>query len=264
MKMLHTRRTFLASVGCAASLRAASARIRAGCLVTADNFDALLVALREMQGLGYSGFCTTMRVLQTQSGRMEEVRAQLSEIALDLIGVRTTLPHYSELGNERALDEVARLAMVARQFGSRTLMLHSAGLAADGKFKPDELDAKAKFFDLAAKRCKETGVIFTYRTQESELQNAAAEIAGLIEKTDKRIVYYDLDVARALRVYPEAIALFRDNPSRTFAMEAPFGDAQFKAHELAAAVRHTKWISWLIDTAPAEASRGAIKKFFGV
>ena len=117
MKMLHTRRWFLASIGCAASARAASGRIRAGCLVTADSFEALLAKLREMQTLGYSGFSTTMRVLQTQSGRMEEVRAQLSEIALDLIGVRATLPHYAELGNERALEEVARLAMAARQFG---------------------------------------------------------------------------------------------------------------------------------------------------
>ena len=262
---LIARRTFLASLGLAASLHAAgSSRIRAGCLVTPDSFDALLTALRDIQRLGYSGYSTTMRVLQTQSGQMEEVRAQLSEIALDLIGVRATLPHYGELGVDRALEEVARLAMAARQFGARTLILHSAGLGADGRFKPEDLDAKAKFFDQSAKRCKETGVIFIYRTQESEFLNDAAEIAGLIGKTDKNTVYYDLDLASASRAHAGAIAFFRDNPSRVFAMEAPFGDPQFKVHELAAAVKHTKWISWLIEAAPSEASRGVMKKAFGV
>ena len=260
--MSMTRRAVLTSLAGAAF--AANAHIRAGCLVTADTFEALLAALREMQSLGYSGYSTNLRILQTQSGRMEEVRAQLSEIALDLIGVRATLPKYAELGNDRGIEEISRLAMAAKQFGSRTIMLHSGGLAPDGKFTPQDLDAKAKFFDLSAKRCRETGVIFTYRTQESEFQNDAAEITGLIEKTDKASVYYDLDLARAARVYPEAIAFFRDHPSRTFCMEAPFADVQFKVHDMAAAVKHTKWISWLIDTMPAEASRGVIKKVFGV
>ena len=263
--MLHTRRTFLASVGLAAALNAAvNTRIRAACLVTADSFDALVESLREMQTLGYTGFSTTMRLLQSQADRIEEMRAKLSEVALDLVGVRATLPKYSELGNDRALEDLSRMAMAARQFGSRTLLVHSAGLAADGKFKPEELDAKGKFLDLCAKRCKETGVIFTYRTQEAEFQNEAAEISGLMAKTDRNITFYDLDLGHAIRVYPEAITFFRDNPSRTFAMEAPFGDPAFKTHELGAAVKHTHWISWLIDAAPGADSRGVIKKAFGV
>lgn len=262
MKM--TRRTLIASVASAALAPAASPHIRAGCLITADNFDALLASLRQAQTLGYAGYSTAMRILQTQSGRMEEVRAQLSEIALDLIGVRSSLPKYAELGVERALDEIARLAMAAKQFGARSLFLHSAGIATDGKFKQEDLDAKAKFFDQSAKRCKETGIIFVYRTQEAEFQNSAAEIGGLIEKTDKNIVYFDLDLMRAASVYPEAVSVFGDNPSRVFAMEAPFGDAQIKVHELAAAVKRTRWISWLIEGTPIEASRAAMKKAFGV
>ena len=265
MRMLLTRRAFVGSLGVAASLRAAgNTHVRAGCLVTADSFDALLGSLKEMLALGYTGYSTTLRMMQTQSGRMEEVRAQLSEIGLDLIGVRATLPKYAELGSDRALEDLAREAMAARQFGARTLMLHSTGLAADGKFKPQDIDTKAKFFDLCAKRCKETGVIFVYRTQEAEFQNDAAEITGLLERTDKNITYFDLDLAKAVRVYPEAIAFFRDHPNRTFAMEAGFGEASFKAHDLAAAVKHTKWISWLIDSAPGAESRGVMKKAFSV
>lgn len=262
MKMLLTRRMMLASLGAAASLSAVAPRIRAGCLVAPGDFDGLLVSLREMQGLGYSGFSTTMRVMRT--GRLDEMRGQLSEFAMDLVGVRSTLPKYVDLGLDRALEEVSRLAMAARQFGSRTLVLHSTGLAADGKFKPQDLEVKAKFFDLAAKRCKDTGVIFTYRTQEAEFAGEAAEINGLIAKTDKNITYYHLDLARAARVYPEAIGVFRDNPSRTFSMEAPFGDAAFKIHDLAAAIKHTKWISWLIESTPTEVSRGSMKKIFGI
>ena len=236
-------------------------RIRAGCLATADSFDALLDVLKQMQGLGYSGFCTTLRLLQTQTGRIEEVRAQLSVPALDLIGVRASLPRYGE-DADRALEEIGRIAMAARQFGARSLIAHSAGLAPDGKFTPEALDAKAKFLDLAAKRCSETGIVFTYRTQDAEFQNDSAELTGLMSKTDVRKVYFSLDLARASKVYPDAVGLFRDHPNRTFAIEAPFGD--YPAHELAAAIRHTKWISWLIEAAPAERPRAAIKKQFGV
>jgi sugar phosphate isomerase/epimerase len=267
MKMLSTRRGFLASLGLAAAVRGAGMqKIRAGCLSVADTFDNLVLVLREMQGLGYSGFATTLRLLQSQSGQIDEARAQLGPIGLDLIGVRVALPKYGEMGVERGLDEIARLAMAARQFGSRTLTLHSPGLAADGKFAAEALDAKAGFLDQAGKRCIETGVLLAYRTQDAEFQNEAAEITGLVGKTDVHKVYFDLDLGRASRVYPGAIDFFRDHPGRTFAIEAPFGDPEFHTHELSAAVKRTKWISWLIENSaqPSEASRSTVKKAFGV
>src|SRR4051812_12508953 len=75
MKMLLTRRTLLGSLGFAASsLRglAASTKIRAGCLVTPEKFEDLLLSLREMKGLGYTGFTTNLRLLQTQTTRVDE------------------------------------------------------------------------------------------------------------------------------------------------------------------------------------------------
>jgi len=91
-------------------------------------------------------------------------------------------------------------------------------------------------------------------------QADAEDVAGLISRTDKSITYFDIDLAGGA----EWIALFRDNPSRTFAMEAPFGDSAFKVHELGAAVKHTKWISWLIDASPGGESRGVMKKVFSI
>jgi sugar phosphate isomerase/epimerase len=257
--MLPTRRGFLAVLGFAAS--AGTPKIRAGCLATPDSFDNLVLTLKEIAGLGYSGYATSLRLLQSQSGQVDEARAQLGPIGLDLIGVRAPLPHYAELGLDRALDEIARLAMAARQFGARTLMAHSPGLAADGKFAPEALDAKAKFLDAAGKRCIETGLLLNYRTQDAEFQNEAAEIAGLLLKTDARLVYFDFGL-----VHPAAIDFFRDHPARTFSLEGQFGDREFPAHELAAAIKHTRWISWLIETSaqPGEAARSGMKKIFGV
>jgi sugar phosphate isomerase/epimerase len=254
-------------VSLARSLRAVVPQhVRPGCLSIADSFEDLLANLHEMQGLGYSGFATNFRILQTQSGQIDEARAQWAPLGLDLIGVRATLPNYVELGSERALEDIARLAMEARQFGARTLMLHSAGLAPDGKFSQEALEAKAKFLDQSGKRCLETGVFLNYRTQEAEFQNAAAEVAGLIAHTDVHNVYFDLDLGRASRVYPGAIDFFREHPGRTFSMEAPFADPDFRVHELLTAIRRTKWISWLIENSakPGEAARGTMKKVFGV
>ena len=263
MEMLFSRRQMLASLGAACAAHGAgNSHVRAGCLLTPESFEPLLDSMKEMQGLGYTGYSTNLRLLQAQYGRVEEARGQLAETGLDLIGVRALLPKHGELGTERALEDLGRQAMAARQFGARTLMVHSAGLAADGKFKPEDLEAKAKFFDECAKRCKEMGVIFVYRTQEAEFQNEAAEVLGLMAKTDYHITYFNLDLGRAVRVYPEAVTVFREHPSRTFAMEASFGE--FKPGELAAAVKHTKWISWMIDAAPGTDSRGIMKKAFGV
>ena len=267
MKMPSTRRTFLASIGLAASLpvNAASTRVRAGCMADADTFENLMLVLREMKGLGYTGFAANLRLLQTQSGRLAEAREQFADIGLDLIGVRTTLPRYNEMENDRAMDELSRIAMAAKQFGARTIMLHSAGLAPDGKFTPEALTAKTKFFNQAAKRCGETGVYFNYRTQDTEFLNEAAEIKALVDHTEKN-VYFDLDLSRATRYYAGAIDFFGEHPDRTFSLEAAFGDPQFRSAHLATAIKRTKWISWLIENSdkPGEVARTSMKKAFGV
>ncbi|HEY3738628.1 MAG TPA: hypothetical protein VGL53_02230 [Bryobacteraceae bacterium] len=263
-----TRRGFLATVGLAtaSAAHAGITKIRAGCLAVPDTFDNLVLMLKEAAGLGYTGYATNLRLLEGQAGQTDDVRTQLGPIGLDLIGVRHALPRLADLGLERALEETGRLGMAARQFGARTLMLHSNGLAADGKFTPAALDAKAAFLDQAGKRCLEMGVLLAYRTQEAEFQNEAAEITGLLAKTEVRHVYYDLDLGRASRVYPGAIDFFKDHPSRTFSIEAPFADAEFHVHDLAAAIRKEKWISWLIENSaePGEGTRAVMKKTFGV
>lgn len=263
-----TRRGFLATLGLATAsvAHAGPTKIRAGCLAIADTFDNLVLMLKEAAGLGYTGFSTSLRLLEGQAAQIEDVRTQLGPIGLDLIGVRHALPRLDDLGLERGLEEVGRLGMAARQFGSRTLMVHSPGLAPDGKFAAAALDAKAAFLDQAGKRCLEMGVLLAYRTQDAEFQNEAAEITGLLAKTEVRHVYYDFDLARAIRVYPGAIDFFKDHPSRTFSIEAPFADPEFHSHELAAAIRRVKWISWLIESSaqPGEAARTAMKKTFGV
>jgi len=266
MLMSSTRRTFLASVGLAAALPLAAAptRVRAGCVADAETFDELITLLRKLRDLGYSGFSANLKLLQTQSGHLDEVRGQLSEIGLDLIGVRTLLPRYNEMENDRAMDELSRVAMAAKQFGARSLMMHSGGLAPDGKFTASALAAKIKFFNQAAKRCGETGVYFNYRTQGVEFRNDGAEVKGLIAGTEKN-VYFDFDLDYATRAYPAAVEVFNENPGRTYAMEGQFTEGIFKVHELAAAVKKNKWISWLIESSPTpnEASRSAMKKAFG-
>jgi inosose dehydratase len=254
-----SRRDMLRMTAALAAVKGASgatSHVRAGCQTNAwdldpSRFETLLGALNDIRDMGFAGFETHLRYLQPQMNRQEEARAEIASRELVFIGVHTNLPKYEQLGEERAVDDAGRLAMAAKQFAAKTLILNRTGPVAD-----DISDAKAKFLDAAAKRCREMGVILTYHT-------LAAEAAALVEKTDPKSVYFMLDLDAA------GLDFFKDHPGRVYAVHMQDADP---VRELASAVRRAKWISWLVHEegepkqgkAGAETSRAAIKKMFGV
>src|SRR5690348_7039229 len=106
--MTLTRRSFIAGAASlqALRMRGDAARPRPGCQANGWNldparFDLLLTAVREMKELGFQGFETNIRFVQTQLERVKEARAELDAIGLEFIGAHTSLPDYEKLGMER-------------------------------------------------------------------------------------------------------------------------------------------------------------------
>ena len=242
-----TRRNLL-RITAAASLvgktaTGAAARVKAGCQTNAwdidpARFETLLSALSEIRELGFTGFETQLRYLQPQMNRQEEARAEIASRELTFIGVHTNMPKYEELGEERALEDIGRHAMAAKQFGAKTLIVNST------------TSPPPKFIDAAAMRSLEMGVIFALHAKQTEA-------AALIDQTNAKTVYFMLDLAEG------GADFFKNHPSRIYCVHLQNEEG---LHELAAAVRHTKWISWLVHEGKSSVavSRAAMKKEFGV
>lgn len=231
--MQLTRRGFLGTAGAAAAA-AATPHVRAACFLKASRFEEAVAALPGLQKLGYTGYSLNLRLLNQQMNRQAEAHAELTASGLMLTSAHAHLPEGTE--------EISRLAMAARQFNARSLVLTAA--------TPPDI----KTLNDVGKICAEAGTVLAYR-------GTAQQLTPLLEGSNARVVYFALDIAGA-----GGLDFFRENAGRVYLVHGSFGaggDSQV-THELSTAARHVKWISWVVEESDAEGGRAAIKKSFGV
>ena len=261
--MTLTRRSFIAGAASlqALRMRGDAGRPRPGCQANGWNldpgrFDLLLTAAREMKELGFQGFETNIRFVQTQLERVKEARSDLDAIGLEFIGAHTSLPDYEKVGMDKAADQVSKLAGQARQFGARALVCSFRGLSPAGEFTGEALDRKAKMLELAARRCGDVGLTLAYHNHQPEFRNHGAEEIALLRRTDPKLVFVMMDIGHAWLADPDAISVFASNPARAYGLHVrdfrnkvsvPLGQGEFPLRELAQAIRTTGWSGWLVD-----------------
>jgi sugar phosphate isomerase/epimerase len=285
------RREFLAGTAVfAAGARGTAKAPRPGCQANAWNldpahFDLLLTAVREMKELGFEGFETNLRFLQPQLNRLQEARAELDSIGLQLVGAHASLPDYEKLVADKAADAIATIADEARKFGAHAVVVSHKSLSPTGEFSEAALERKTKMLNLAGRRCADAGLKLAYHNHHPEFANHAAEENGLLRGTDPQLVSLMLDIGHAWIADPDAISVFAAHPDRAFGLHVrdfhnkvsvPLGQGEFPLKELSQVIRRTGWSGWLIDeeerpnepdkpgkkaTGP---SRKAMKAIFGV
>ncbi len=232
-----SRRTLLAAPASLLAARAFGQRRlpRPGCQTNAWNldpkrFDLLLTALREIKELNFEGFETNIRFLQPQLERWPQAHAAIESTGLQCIGVHTGLPRYENAGMEKAGAEVAKLAAQAKTFGAAALVCSSRGLSPSGQFPASALEEKARFLDVAGRRCAEAGVTLAYHNHEPEFRNGSAEMSGLLEKTDPKMVFSMLDIGHAWRADPTAVSFFEKHQARVFGLHVrDYHDGVFRS-----------------------------------
>ncbi len=277
-----TRREFLAASACAASLCFAKpAAIKVGCQANAwplkeGDFDQLIDVVHTIKSLGYAGFECNIRFVRGQFGHAAEARKRIEDTGIQFIGAHTNM-------QEAAREDFAKAAAGAAQLGALYIVMSGSGLAPNGQFSDEALKTKAAQLENLARTCRQSGIELAYHNHTAEFANNNAEMEGLADHTDPKLVSFLMDAGHGYQGGGNPAAfMLRDSDRivgchiKTFrdkTMQVPLGQGDFGFEALAAAIRKTGWTGWLIDeegggkTADSPAvgpDRQYIRRIFGV
>jgi sugar phosphate isomerase/epimerase len=253
--MLSTRREFLAaSAGVASLCFAKTGVIRVGCQANAwplkqGDFDQLIDVVKTIKSLHYAGFECNIRFVRDQFEHPNEARKRIEDTGMQFIGAHTSM--------QEAAHDFAKSATGAAQVGALYIVMSGSGLARDGQFSEVDLKAKAGQLEDLGRTCRQSGIQLAYHNHTAEFANNNAEIKGLADHTDPKLVSFLMDAGHGYqgggdpaafmlrhsdRIIGCHIKTFRDKTK-----QVPLGEGDFGFEALAAAIRKTGWTGWLID-----------------
>lgn len=283
MPYLTSRRTFLVSVP-AAFAWAKSSTIRVGCQANGfpykqGDYPGLLKALESMKSLGYVGFECNYRFVESQFDRVAEARKEIERTGVKFIGAHASMEQIGGAQGARILAGVAAL-------GADCIVMSGRGLSPEGQFEKAALMEKAKKLNALGRTLGEHKLRLAYHNHNPEFANHNAEVNGLAENTDPRLVSFLMDAGHGYLGGGDPAAFMSGQSKRIYGIhlktfkgkqvsgQVPLGQGDFDFEALAAAVKKTGWSGWIINeagggpragnTAALGSDRAHIRKLFGV
>lgn len=285
-----SRRTFLAATSAFVATapvlsRGKSGSIRVGCQTNgfplkAGDFPSLLKALESLKKLGYTGFECNFRFVECVFDRAAAAREEIERTGVKFIGAHASM---DQIGGAKG----ARIAAGVAALGAGCIVMSGRGLSPQGVFDNAALIQKAKSINSLAAFLAEHRLRLAYHNHNPEFANHNAEINGLAENTDPKLVSFLMDAGHgklgggdpaaflsthAGRVHGIHLKTFKGNADS--ATQVPLGQGDFDFDDLAAAVKKTGWLGWLIveegggpragDPATLGPDRQHIRKLFAV
>ena len=255
--------------------------------ITLDDWPGFLKVLAEIRALGYEGFETSFRNVQSQFGKKaKDARAELSGTGLRFIGSHIFLSAYDAKSNIAPMEQIESMAEGAASLGAERLILSGSPVRGEeGPMDPQRLSWKAGALNRAGRHCQQFKLRVCYHNHGPEFANDAEEITALMKETDPDNVRFIIDAGHALRAKADLAAFFAKYHKRIDGMhlrdfnaanvQVPLGLGTYQYEPLAAAVKKAKWTGWIIaeeeresgekpgDKAAAPA-RDRIRALFGV
>jgi inosose dehydratase len=260
---------------------AATPRPRVGCQANGfplkpGDFPALIVALRKMNELGYTGFECNVRFVESEFERILEARKRIEDTGVTFIGTHTSMQLAKPEIFPRWVEKVAAL-------GASCIVMSGAGLAADGNFAPKALQEKLVLLNALARTCRQGGLRLAYHNHNPEFAGQNAEMNALAEGTDPAELSFVMDAGHAKLGGGDPAVFMRKYSTRILGchlktyqqlVQVPLGQGDWDFVDLAAAIKATGWNGWLIteegggpkggNTAALGPDRDYIRKVFGV
>ena len=277
-----SRRSLL--VGASAGALAAPAALHVGSQTNAwpidpAKLDSLLGVLSALKELGFAGYETSFRNLQSSFAAASSARARLEKYGLRFFGIHIFLLQYDPDTSVAPWDLLQIVADGGRALGAERLIVSGAST-------PDAapLARKAKALDRIARYCRDRGMGFGYHNHDAEFRNDRFQIDGLLQQTDPALVHLVLDAGHAMEGGANVAEFFTRHASRIDGIhlrdakqgrEVPLGEGDFDWRPLAAAIRTARWNGWILTEEerlsgekPGERAvrpaRAAIRRVFGV
>jgi inosose dehydratase len=289
-----SRRDFLYSIPAGAALSAivplaaAAPGPHIGCQTNAwalrpGDFNLFLGTLGTLKSIGFEGFETSFRNVQSQYATAAAARAQIEKIGLVCFGVHIFLIDYDPLTRIAPMDLVQATADGAAALGAQRVILSGGGLVKEGKVSEQDLAQKVAGLDAAARYCRGKGLAFAYHNHGPEFAAGGAEIGELISRTDPALVTFLIDCGWAYRAGVDLAGFFTTHRARIAGLhlrdfkgelQVPLGQGDVNWAPLAAAVRTTGWDGWVLaeeeradGSKPGESAaapaRETLRKLFG-
>lgn len=248
-----TRRDLVLGVG-ASCLAASSARLSLGCQTNAwaikpAEFDSLLAALRSIHSLGFQGFETGYRNLESHANEAAAARRQIESTGLEFFGVHIFLNQYDEKTSIAPADLYHKVAQTGAAMGAKRLILSGQPSSAGA------LSRKAAGLNRAGQYTKRLGMMCAYHNHGPEFADGGREIERLLKETDGGLVSFVVDAGHAFRAGADVPAFFRAHHRRIAGLhlrdfkdgkQVPLGMGSFPLKAVAQAVRASNWRGWVI------------------
>jgi inosose dehydratase len=282
--LMMSRRAFLLGAPVAALASKSGANVQVGCQTNAWPIDpadlnSLLHVLGVMKQIGFEGFETGFRNLQSQFAQPAAARESLKKSGLHFFGIHIFLLSYDTQTSIAPWDLLKQVADGGAALGAQRLIVSGASTPAAAA-----LSRKAEALNRIGKYCREKGIGFGYHNHHVEFQRDGFQIQGLLRETDPDTVHLVVDAGHAVEGGANIAEFFTRNARRIDGMhlrdahagqEVPLGEGDYDWRALAAAIRAANWNGWLLaeeerlsGEKPGESAtrpaRETIRRVFGV
>jgi inosose dehydratase len=220
------------------------------------NFDSFLGTLNLVKQIGYQGFESSFRNVNSQFAAPEHARAAIERTGLTFFGIHIFFPNeqYDSNTHIAAPSVYEPVARGGAALGARHLVLSGAP-APDA----DALKRKIDALNAAGRFARSVGLGAAYHNHwwefESKIgESQKSEIDALYSETDPSLVRFVLDAGHAYHGGADVPAFIRAHAERIVGFHlrdyrdgklVTLGTGSFPLAQVAAAIRQIGWKGWV-------------------
>lgn len=209
--------------------------------------DTFFESLKQISGLGFSGFETGFRNIITLAS--QATRLATEQHGLTFFGVHVFLQEYDAETRLAPIDLVMDVAAVAASLGAERLIL--SGGPAPGK----AANLKVKALNEMGAHVRSLGLRLAYHNHGPEFRGPEPEIETLLSGTDPARVWFLLDAGHAFRASVDIPAFISRHSERLTGIhlrdfeagqQVPLGRGDFPLEDVANALKEKNWSGWIL------------------
>ena len=214
------------------------------------DFNTFLAAVGKLKDIGFAGFETGFRNVQSQFDSPARARDQIASTGMTFFGVHIFLG--GKLYDPETLIAPAALYQKVAEGGKSlgALNLICSGAAAE---TPQQLHAKVAGLNAAAAFCQTLGLGFAYHNEEPESASRLNELDVLYSETTPAVKFL-FDVGHLYNVGGDVVAFIRKHHARIAALhlrdyrdrsQVVLGTGTLPLAAIAQALRQASWSGWV-------------------
>jgi inosose dehydratase len=214
------------------------------------HFDSLLSVLGKIRELGFAGFETGFRNLESQAEHLEYAREKIASSGLQFFGVHIFLAQYDEKTHIAPAQLYEKVCQTSAPLGAQRLILSGAPVSTE-----NELARKVEGLHKAGDVAKKLSMMLAYHNHDKEFSNSAWEFQRLLRLADPNLVGFLLDAGHAFQGGADVPSLLEENHSRIIGLhlrdyrdgkQVPLGSGDFPLAKVVATLKKAAWQGWVL------------------